>query len=69
MTEALKPVYATLSDQALLRKCVDGKCLDGKTQDENKSFNGMIWQRVPKTVFVQSEVFRVGVYDAVPTLI
>ncbi len=60
MTVALKPVYATLSDEALLRKC-----LDGKTQNLNKSFNGMIWQQVPKTVFVGSDVFKVGVCDAV----
>jgi hypothetical protein len=60
VTVALKPVYATLSDEALLRMC-----LDGKTQNLNKSFNGMIWRRVPKTVFVGSDVFKVGVYDAV----
>ena len=60
VTVALKPVYATLRDEALLRKC-----LDGKTQNQNESFNGMIWRRVPKTVFVGSDVFKVGVYDAV----
>ena len=60
VTMTLKPVYATLSDEALLRKC-----LDGKTQNQNESFNGMIWRRVPKTVFVGSDVFKVGVYDAV----
>ena len=60
VTVTLKPVYATLSDEALLRKC-----LDGKTQNQNESFNGTIWQRLPKTVFVGSDVFKMGVYDAV----
>ena len=26
---------------------------------------GMIWRRVPKTVFVGSDLFKIGVYDAV----
>ena len=59
VTQTLKPVYATLSNDTLLRKC-----LDGKTQNQNESFNGMIWQCIPKTVFVGSDVFQVGVYDA-----
>ena len=56
----LKPIYARLSDDELLRKC-----LDGKTQNQNESFNGMIWQRIPKTVFVGTNIFQLGVYDAV----
>ena len=31
------------------------KCLDGKTQNQNESLNGMIWNRLPKTVFVGDE--------------
>ena len=56
----MKPVYARFSDKELLRKC-----LDGKTQNQNESFNGMIWQRVPKTVSVGSDAFQLRVYDAV----
>ena len=56
----LKPVYARLSDDDLLRKC-----LNGKTQNQNESFNGMIWNRIPKTVFVGTDSFQLGVYDAV----
>ena len=44
---AIKPIYARLSDDKLLQKC-----LDCKTQNQNESFNGMIWNRLPKTVFV-----------------
>ena len=60
VSTALKPTYAKLSDDNLLRKC-----LDGKTQNQNESFNGMIWTRIPKTVFVGTNAFQLGVYDAV----
>ena len=39
----LKPVFAKLSEDALLRKC-----LHGKTQNQNESFNRIILDRVPK---------------------
>ena len=53
-------VYARLSEDSLLRKC-----LDGKTQNQNEAFNGMIWQRIPKSTFVGANSFKLGVYDAV----
>ena len=56
----VKPIFARLSDDVLLRKC-----LHGKTQNQNESFNRMIWDRIPKTTFVGKEVFELGVYDAV----
>ena len=56
----VKPIYQTLSDDSLLQKC-----LDGKTQNQNESLNGMMWERVPKGVFVGSEVEQLGVDDAV----
>ena len=34
----LKPIFAELSDESLLEKC-----LDGETQNQNESFNSMIW--------------------------
>ena len=57
---ALKPIFLRLSEDSLLTRC-----LDGKTQNQNKSLNGMIWDRLPKQVFVGSDVLRLGVYDAV----
>ena len=60
VSTALKPTHARLSNDNLLTKC-----LDGKTQNQNESFNGMIWTRVPKTVFVGTSAFKLGVYDAV----
>ena len=39
----VKPIFVNLSEDDLLEKC-----LHGKTQNQNESFNGMIWQRIPK---------------------
>ncbi len=56
----VRPIYERLSNDALLKRC-----LDGKTQNQNESLNGMIWNRLPKEVFIGSEVLKLGVYDAV----
>ena len=52
--------YDRLSSNDLLVKC-----LDGKTQNQNESLNGMIWNRLPKRIFVGGNVLQLGVYDAV----
>ena len=57
---AIKPIYARLSADELL-----AKCLDCKTQNQNEALNGMIWNCLPKQVFIQLEVFQLGVYDAI----
>ena len=44
-----------LSEDDLLEKC-----LLGKTQNQNESFNGMIWQ----DVCVNAATFKMGVHDA-----
>ena len=56
----LKPVYNDLSKTDLLEKC-----LHGKTQNRNESFNGTIWERLPKTKYVSFLQLQFGVYDAV----
>ena len=56
----LKPEYVRLSEDSLLEKC-----LHGKTQNRNEAVNGMIWQRIPKEVYVGRETLEMGVYDAV----
>ncbi|GFV71047.1 uncharacterized protein TNCV_1447471 [Trichonephila clavipes] len=43
----IKPTYLELCTKELLTKC-----LHGKTQNSNECSNGVIWQRVPKEVFV-----------------
>ena len=56
----VKPIFQELSSDKLLQDC-----LHGKTQNHNESFNGMIWQRIPKTKFVSLKQLEFGVFDAV----
>ncbi|XP_064470221.1 uncharacterized protein LOC135384970 [Ornithodoros turicata] len=56
----VKPVYMELCEEKLLRKC-----LHGKTQNANESFNGVLWQRLPKSNFVGLNTFMNGASDAV----
>ena len=58
--KAIMPIYTNLCKREML-----GKCLHGKTQNANESFNGMIWDRVPKSTHVGLDILSVGVYDAV----
>ena len=60
----LKPIYQRLSVDALLTRF-----LDGKTQNQNESLDGMIWNRVPKEVFVGAEVLELGYLMLFPTSI
>ena len=57
---AIKPIYSRLSADELLKKC-----LDCKTQNQNESLNGMIWNRLPKQIFIHADVLHLGVYDAI----
>ena len=54
------PIYQSLCKSEILEKC-----LHGKTQKANESFNGMIWNRVPKATYIKLDVLFVGVYDAI----
>ncbi|GFW05502.1 uncharacterized protein TNCV_436831 [Trichonephila clavipes] len=56
----IKPTYLELCTKELLTKC-----LHGKTQNSNESLNGVIWQRVPKEVFVCLKILKSGALDAV----
>lgn len=60
--EFIKPVFKSLADPELLRKC-----LHGKTQNPNESVNHVIWSRLPKSGFVGIKTLHLGVYDAVST--
>ena len=57
--EKIKPIYQDLSDQKLL-----SKCLHCKTQNSNESFNAMIWNRAPKTGFVDFNSLKLATLDA-----
>ena len=56
----LRPIFLELSKDTELEKC-----LDGKTQNANESFNGRIWERIPKNTFVTLPCLEFRVYDAV----
>lgn len=56
----VKTIFEELSSEKLLNDC-----LRGKTQNQNESFNAMIWQTIPKTKFVTLPQLQFGVYDAV----
>ena len=43
------------------------KCLHGKTQNANESFNGMMWEIIPKIRYVILEKLEFGVFDAIAT--
>ena len=56
----IKPVYNELSRDNLLKKC-----LHGKTQNQNEAFNGLIWERLPKSTYVSLTLMKLGTYDAI----
>ena len=56
----IRPIYQDLSKKSELTKC-----LHGKTQNANESFNGTIWDRMPKDTYVSLSNLELGVYDAV----
>ena len=58
--KAILPIYQDLCKPENLTKC-----LHGKTQNANESFNGMIWNRVPKKTHVGLDILSFGVYDAI----
>ena len=53
-------IFDRLRDDELLRKC-----LHGKTQNVNESFNGIVWTRCPKRVYVNRKTLEIGVYSAI----
>lgn len=58
--DEIKPIFRDLADISLLKKC-----LHGRTQNPNECVNHVIWNRLPKTVFVGINTLHFGVYDAV----
>ena len=40
------------------------RCLHGQTPNVNESFNGVIWKKVPKYVFVFKKTLEIGVASA-----
>ena len=55
----MKPILADISSVALLEKCIHGL-----TKNQNQSFNGTVWNRIPKDTHVGLRQLEIGVYDA-----
>ena len=58
--QAILPIYNDLCKPENL-----SKCLHGRTQNVNESFNGMVWNRIPKANHVGRHTLRFGVYDSI----
>ena len=58
--KTILPIYQDLCKPEML-----AKCMHGKTQNANESFNGMIWNRVPKANHVGLKRLSLAVYDAI----
>ena len=58
--DIIKSIFVSLSDDALL-----SKCLHGETQNPNKALNNIIWTRCPKSIYVNRPVMEMGVNAAV----
>ena len=58
--EVVKPIYIRLTDKNLLLRC-----LRGATQNQNESFNGLIWELCPKTTFCGASVVKLSANLAV----
>ena len=56
----LKPIYVELTSDSYL-----SRLLHGKTQNQNESFNAMIWSRIPKSKYVSLTQLKFGLYDAI----
>ncbi len=58
--EKVEEVFKDLSKPELL-----SRCLEGLTQNQNESFNGLLWSICPKEVFVGSATLRLSLGMAV----
>ena len=59
-TDIAKPIFTCLSKDELL-----GRCLKSYTQNQNKSINGMLWNKCPKTRFCGNRRLELSVAETV----
>lgn len=53
--EAIRPIYENLSNENLLERCV-GDC----TQNNNESFNNLIWKIAPKVMYNGTKIVQIA---------
>ena len=56
----LRPIFDDLAEDELLIKC-----LHGATQNNNQALNSLIWNKVPKDVFIGGDTLVAGACSAV----
>ena len=56
IVEVVKPIFKKLSDSNLLKRC-----LHGGTQNQNESFNNLVWLYCPKTGHAERRVIETAV--------
>ena len=60
IVDFIKPVFQDLSKTDLLSKCTHGL-----TQNVNECLNGLIWDRCPKSTYVEQETVALATYLAI----
>jgi hypothetical protein len=60
IVKLIEPIFVDLSNPSLLQKCTHGL-----TQNVNECLNGLIWERCPKTTYVEQETVALATYLAV----
>ena len=60
IVDEIVPVFENLSNSDLLQKCTHGL-----TQNLNECLNGLIWDRCPKTTYVEQSTVALATYLAV----
>ena len=60
IVELIKPIYKDLTKSELLSKCTHGL-----TQNVNECLNGLIWDRCPKSTYVEQETLALATYLAI----
>jgi hypothetical protein len=56
----IKHIFQDLANPLLLKQC-----LHGGTQNASESLNNIIWNRIPKNIFVSKNSLDLGIYEAV----
>lgn len=60
IVELIEPILDNVSNPSLLSKCTQGL-----TQNVNECLNGLIWDRCPKTIYVEQETVALATYLAI----
>jgi hypothetical protein len=60
IVDLIKPIYKDLSKSELLSKCTHGL-----TQNVNECLNSLIWDRCPKSTYVEQETVALATYLAI----